>query len=271
MDVTQWQKLGSLLTQHSQQPYDETTFDCPAPVAQVLRDAWEKQGDTDDYSAQLLIPEFLAIHDKNRTWFGGNQQWYANNLHNQAGCGTVAAADLTAYAGLFDEKENLYAGPMEKDGLTVDGFMEHMHCVVEALAPTCFGIPWVPYWQRGMERYTKTRGYRVEHFFCLHGDRRDEPESRVAEAYLLQQIAFNRPVACIHWGGAKSLTVLNPSEVPEGRHVDMNYHWVVVTAIQRIDNEACITVSSFGHKYELLLKEFLCGKPSFVATDFARA
>lgn len=254
--------LGERLREYSERELANAPIERPAQMYLAL--TWVRQQTSGDlpYCATLAHTDFLSIQGKNRRYYGGDQAWYAQRFHRKAGCGTVAVACITAYLGLYDGKPQLYAGKQEGGRLTVPGFLPHMDAVMETLSPTSFGIPWVPYLQRGAERFMQTRQMEVAEWFSLHGVCRCESSLRNAEAYLLCNLINNRPMACIHWGGVKALPVLNPDHVPEGKNVDMNWHWVIVTGMERSAEEWTVTISSCGSKYILPLRAFLRGRPS---------
>ena len=243
---------------------------CSAAPEAALPWLCQRMEDGGDYQVQLAYADFLPIRAEGRLHYGGGQAWFQEPFYAKAGCGSVAVADLMAYAALHDGKEGLYVGPDEGDTLSQDGFLQHMDAVIDVLTPTALGIPWVPFLQCGAERFARAHGYEVAQWHVLHGQRKGASAQKEAENYVLFNLLENRPMACIHWGGVKALSVQNHTEVPEGHVVDMNWHWVVVTALEKRGGVGWVTVSSCGWKYVLPFEAFLGGRPSMVAAVFRK-
>ncbi|MDO5407957.1 MAG: hypothetical protein Q4F28_11635 [Eubacteriales bacterium] len=52
---------------------------------------------------------FVRINSENHIFYGGDQAWFADTVGQYGGCGTVAAADITAYLAFhYPELETLY-------------------------------------------------------------------------------------------------------------------------------------------------------------------
>ncbi len=51
--------------------------------------------------------KFVEIWDKNRNFYGGNQNWFPNIIQRKGACRTVAAANITAYTAKKKKKSKL--------------------------------------------------------------------------------------------------------------------------------------------------------------------
>jgi len=70
---------------------------------------------------------FVRIVSHDHVFYGGDQAWLASTLGQYGGCGTVAAANVTAYLALHHlELVSLYGEKNRKQVLPQKAFLRHM-------------------------------------------------------------------------------------------------------------------------------------------------
>lgn len=227
-----------------------------------------KNWPSEDIAYDDNLEPFLPIQGNGRLYYGGNQAWYPRSHHRRTACGAVALANIAAYAAHHHGLPQLYPYDLPVP-LLQPQFLRHMEDVAAKLPPSIAGIPFTRYFIWGGDRYMASRGVTIAGWRRLH-ERSANPSGQLrTESFLQHHIRNNRPVACLHWGGAARIPVLNPGETPEDRVANMNVHWVVVTGIARREGTARVTVSSCGSRYVFPLDAFLRGAPSFVTPEFS--
>ncbi len=116
----------------------------------------------------ILHPELLNITDTQtgKTYFGGDQEWYANEWHKRAGCGPTCAANVTAYlAKTRPGMQPLYGGDM-----SLAGFSRHMEEVYAYVTPGTMGLNRTEMFSEGIVRFAQSRGVALTpHVFDVSG------------------------------------------------------------------------------------------------------
>ena len=212
---------------------------------------------------------FLPIVANGHLYYGGDQDWWAKRHFRLAGCGTMAAADITAYTARAKGWQGLYAGENAAGFIAKQDFLQHMDAVIACLTPTMKGIPYVGYFQQGFERFVCSRGYRVESW-CSYQEK-CKPENALVDAlaYLLPNLMADRPLACIHWFGVPRIRALNPEECGES-YSNMNWHWVVISGLAFVNGRVEVSLSSEGKLYRFDLQDFLQGRPYFLSAEIKK-
>ncbi|AEV70485.1 hypothetical protein [Acetivibrio clariflavus] len=204
------------------------------------------------------LKEFVLIAGSGGViYYGGDQSWFDTKVGRQSGCGTVAAANTTAYLALKNpELKALYSGN-NLDNITKDDFIVHMNQVykyVEPLKMPFFvqpagGIPFLSWYADGVIRYAKSKGISLR----AHWNKR-EPTFNNAVQYIKDGLRKDCPVALVNWRNSKlkSIPWTNP-DTGITSNQDFQIHWVTITGLHdyRPIGQVYIDVSSWGSKATL--------------------
>lgn len=191
---------------------------------------------------------FLRIVDGGETFYGGDQAWFDFAAGRESACGTVAAADITAYlAAGQPELRRLYARPGSMEVLEREHFLAHMVELYGWVKPwemfgRGFGI-WPPgRFARGVVRFARSRGIFL-------ADRRmgsHRPLGQLTE-FIGESLGRDCPVAMlIGWNPGYER---EPVKRPDGsgwlqEHFSM--HWVVITEVTERAGTPMVKVSTWG-------------------------
>jgi hypothetical protein len=82
----------------------------------------------------VAAPKLLTITDEqtNRTFFGGDQSWYADEWRRRAGCGPTSASNVLAYLAL--SRPGL-RGLYGYETMSRENFSRHMEDVYRFVTP----------------------------------------------------------------------------------------------------------------------------------------
>ena len=200
--------------------------------------------------------DFLRITGDGQVWYGGDQEWFDFTVGKYGGCGTVAAANLTAYLALHVERlRELY----EPGDLRKDHFCAHMNQLYEWVKP--WKVPFVkkdrPVWRtfgwtfgvwpmgrliRGVERYANMRGLRLAGKKI--GSRR--PMEELVE-FIRESLERDCPVAMLI--GRNPRYEREAVTRPDGsgwRQTHFSMHWVVVTELTKRGEAVKVKVTTWG-------------------------
>lgn len=199
---------------------------------------------------------FLRIADGNKIFYGGDQAWFDFTVGQHSGCGTVAAANITAYlAGQQMELRNLYHLP----DLQKEHFLTHMMELYDWVKPWKvpfvqrnrppwksfgwgFGV-WPPYWfARGVKQFARSRGICME-------DRRISSRCSMEEltGFIRDNLERDCPVAMLI--GRRPRYERELVERPDGHkwmQTHFSMHWVVITMLKMREENVMVKVSTWG-------------------------
>lgn len=225
---------------------------------------------------------FLKIAEGDAIYYGGDQAWYDFTVGIHSGCGTVAAADITAYlAGQIPALRGLYGAPgavqgvapgdapvsmqgrsgasEQLPGMTKADFLAHMNEMYRWVKP--WKVPFVsrnrPPWKnfgwglgvwppfcfaRGVKRYARSRG------ICLK-DRRISSRRSMEEltGFIRESLERDCPVAMLI--GRKPRYERELVERPDGfkwMQTHFSMHWVVITMLTNQSETVMVKVSTWG-------------------------
>jgi hypothetical protein len=210
------------------------------------------------YTSKLSDWEsFLPITKSNgTTFYGGNQSWFSTNVGRSSGCGTVAAANITAYlARKHSILRALYS--YDIDNITIDDFTNHMYDVFPYVSPLKIpffdkpagGIPFLSWCSNGIVSYAQSKGIKLNAHWSD-----DSPTFENAVKYIRAGLDKDCPVALINWWNPKLKNVqwTNP-DTGVIRRLNFQFHWVTITALTggSPTDEVYIDVSSWGSKVTL--------------------
>lgn len=209
---------------------------------------------------------FLRISSENHIFYGGDQAWFADTVGQYGGCGTVAAADITAYLAFHHpELETLY---WKKRELSRQEFLHHMEALYRYVRPWkvpfvskmrpprryvdragrewCFGWTF-GVWPmgrlvRGVERFAGARGVYLKGRVTRSFRSLDR-----LTGFLAESLERDCPVAMLigrkpRYGGELVTR-------PDGscwRQRSFGLHWVVVTELEKRGDRIMVRVSTWG-------------------------
>lgn len=184
----------------------------------------------------VLHPEVLDIAEENvpHTYFGGDQEWYADQWHRNAGCGPTCAANVTAYLALTrPELRGLYAGEDMRRSL----FAAHMEEMYKFVTPGNMGLNRVEMYTDGVADFAASRGLSLQsHTFEVHGNMRRErsPVEALAE-FVREGLAADCPVAFLN--------------LTKGRVKNIQaWHWITITSADISDTSLSAYASDEGNQ-----------------------
>ncbi len=150
-------------------------------------------------TTMLWQPEAMVItaDEGGATYFGGDQEWYAQEWQRMAGCGPTAAATLTLYlATAKPGLRALYTG----QGNSQSQFAAHMETLYQYVTPGNMGLNKVEMFVDGMAAYAQSRGVRITpHVFDVHGYMHGaRPPVDALAAFVRDGLASDSPIAFLN-------------------------------------------------------------------------
>lgn len=182
----------------------------------------------------VLHPEVINITDETSgsVYFGGDQEWYADEWHRRAGCGPTCAANVTAYLAMTRPNlRALYAGEDLRKSL----FSAHMQDMYRFVTPGNMGLNRVEMFTDGMAEFAGSRGISLRaHVFEVHGNmhRGRPPASELAD-FVRAGIESDCPVAFLN--------------LTKGRVKNIQgWHWITITGADAGDARLIASASDEG-------------------------
>lgn len=204
--------------------------------------------------------EFLKIRSGSQVFYGGDQAWFGSTTGQHGGCGTVAAADITAYLALhYPDLSSLYPRKRhrrEPDGfsgirkceLHQEEFRHHMEVLYHFVKP--WKLPFgrtLGVWPmvrliRGVEAYSRARGVYLKGRRISSRRPVDELASFIAES-----LRRDCPVAMLT--GRQPQYAGELVMRPDGtswHQKSFAFHWTVITEMKRQNGRVMVRVSTWG-------------------------
>lgn len=187
------------------------------------------------------------------TCFGGDQAWYGTRVGRLSGCGAVAAADVFAYLARRDRALSaLFQG--DANALTKESFLAHMSDVIAFVRPTSLhrmdipygGLTSIPRFVRYCEAFAQSRGVPLK---AVAHDNRGIGYDGVVEV-VAAQLRQDNPIAMLNMRNRSLQRVPHRDALGNPIESDLQYHWVVLTAIEKRDGRWVATASSEGCRVE---------------------
>lgn len=205
---------------------------------------------------------FVDIRSGGSQYYGGNQAWYEwdgdagkEAVARKAGCGTVAAANITAYlAASRPEYGELYPYL----DYSKRNFLLHMKEMYRYVEPFHMGGLPLGVWPvermaKGVERYARSRGVRLGAVW-YHGFFNRKNVIR----YIADGLERDSPVAMLVGLGRLRKAWVS---YHDGRKTmeKMSLHWVTVTemSVNEREHTARVKASTWGGWTELELDDYL--------------
>jgi len=206
--------------------------------------------------------KFVEITEDSKTYYGGDQNWFSSHEGKDGGCGTVAAANITAYMA---KQEAEFSKLYPYSDYSKNRFVSQMNDLYQYLHPYTipilhqpFGIWPVEKFERGFEAFCKSRGVDLQGV----QDKAKYSKENVTN-YIMRGLQADAPVAMMM--GFNNL--LHHIEVvqPNGKWwVQKSFatHWVVITGItiDEITHKTTLKVSTWGGHANLDLDKYMEGE-----------
>ncbi|HML38992.1 MAG TPA: hypothetical protein PKA19_16480 [Bacillota bacterium] len=170
----------------------------------------------------MLVKELsfpTVYHEDAVVGYGGNQEWFSQNMQRRAGCGCTSGTNLAAYyAANHPEMAVIYDGNSRKfDQAEYIRAMEEMYTYMK---PGMIGYPYVKKFGRQFVRFCREHGIEAEAKFC-HGFHSEEE----AIDFVRESIDGGDPVALL-------ILFHRASALKED-----NWHWVTITGYAIDEND----------------------------------
>lgn len=198
----------------------------------------------------------LRIAGCNTEYYGGDQAWFGFTVGQYGGCGTVAAANITAYLAIrHTVLQNLY----RESRLDQACFLKHMNILYEWVRP--WKIPFIPknhpMWKgfgwtfgvwpmgkfmRGIKRFARECGVELK----LSNISARRPLEELT-AFIRESLGRDCPVAMLI--GRKPRYERETVTRPDGScwiQPRFSLHWVVIMELAERDNRAMVKVMTWG-------------------------
>ncbi len=225
----------------------------------------EKEKYSDEYGRIIALKgsdKFIEIWDKSKNFYGGNQNWFSNIIQRKGACGTVAAANMTAYIA-FNNKE--YSNLYQYENFNKENFLEHMIDMNKYLYPLQVPYTDIPLgiWstrrlKKGVEEFAKNRGVPIRG--VEFNDRFNK--NNIIE-FIKNALKENLPVAMLIGfnSNLKNIKVIQPNGC-NWNQLEFKLHWVVITEllINNSIDKVLVKVSTWGGYSYLDLDLIVGGK-----------
>lgn len=164
----------------------------------------------------ISSPELLHLTDRQTTYYGANQLWYATEWQRRAGCGPTAASHLLWYLS----QSGSGCGPLcTYDCSGRGGFLCLMETVWQYVTPTKMGVNSTDIFTEGALRYARDRGVTLDaRVLEISSVPFLRPKPGELSAFLTAAMSDNLPVAFLNLSNGSL------------RNLD-NWHWVTLVSI----------------------------------------
>ncbi|MDF2802848.1 MAG: hypothetical protein K0S61_2751 [Anaerocolumna sp.] len=189
----------------------------------------------------IKSPEVFNIYNslENKTYFGGNQEWYHKKWNKDSGCGPTSAANITAYLALTRERfRNLYPGK----SMEQNEFAKHMEEMFHYITPGPMGVNSIDKYIDGFMNYVNEKEVELTPKnlsvdLCNYKKR----DAKVLEEFVLEALSKDCPIA-----------FLNLSKGAESKL--QGWHWITITHARIEEDDIIAIASDEGIKREFSLK-----------------
>lgn len=203
---------------------------------------------------------FLRIVHGNEVYYGGDQDWFDTTVAKYSGCGTVAAADITAYlAGRQRGLQGLCHVSGDISAIRKEDFLTHMCELYAWVKP--WKVPFVsekhPPWRGfgwglgvwppcrfacGVKRFARSRGIRLESVKISSSRSMTD-----LTGFIRDSLERDCPVAMLI--GRRPRYERQLVERPDGfkwMQTHFSMHWVVITMLTKQAGKVIVKVSTWG-------------------------
>lgn len=164
---------------------------------------------------ELKSKDVFNIDDAGSTRFGGDQAWFTQKWHRNAGCGPTAAANLIWY--LSHTRPDI-AGLCPSHGQTREDFAALMHMIWGYVTPGNMGVNKTSILSEGVTRYALEKGITLSaETIEIARNKRLRPAWDEVSGFVEKAIVRDVPVAFLNLSNG-DLTNLD------------SWHWVTIVA-----------------------------------------
>ena len=187
-------------------------------------------------------PQQLTITDDENCaeYFGGDQEWYAEEWQRMAGCGPTCAANVTSYLAFTRPGlRALYAG----EDMRMRSFTAHMQALYAHVTPGSMGLNRPEMFAQGVAAFAESRGLRlIPHLFEAHGyQQKNRASVEEMAAFVRQGLERDCPVAFLN--------------LTKGRVKNIQgWHWITVIGAEGGDNSLTAVASDEGKQISFDLR-----------------
>lgn len=182
-------------------------------------------------------------------YFGGSQNWFADDFLQKKGCGIVSATNIAASLALSEDRR--YSALYPRDNLDKEMFVNAMTDMAGYIKPgIVFGILPGNY-IKGFLAYAESTGVGLVSHEFRFGDGIDAMVSFIEFA-----LRNEKPLAMLI--GINSRLRKVPVNIGRANENNFNTHWVTVTGLLKNNQTGrdVVTVSSWGYSAEIELDTY---------------
>jgi hypothetical protein len=188
----------------------------------------------DDIVALKNSEKFLEIFDGDKHYYGGNQEWFKEEVFKRVGCSTVAAANIVAYLSLRNGNKTLYG----YNDMNKSNFIKHMELIGRYVYPDeTLGIISSLYFMDKVIDFAEDRGVKLKSNWITTEQDFDKIKDFIKEA-----LRKDNPVA---------LLMLKNKVLKE-----YDWHWMTITRLFENQDRTYLSVSTWGGKRVITLEDF---------------
>ena len=165
---------------------------------------------------ELKFP--TVYHKDTVVGYGGNQEWFSQNMKRKAGCGCTSGANLAAYYAFnHHDMAGIYDGNLQI--FDQEEYVQAMEEMYTYMKPGLMGYPYVKKFGRQFVKFCREHGIDAEAKFCYAHHKKEE-----AFGFVKESIDSGNPIALlILFHRAYALK-------------EDNWHWVTITGYIEDEN-----------------------------------
>lgn len=194
-----------------------------------------KQKESDELTYTLKTNELFHIQNPRTGYasYGGNQAWYPNFWHKQAGCGPTTAANQMAYLGFTrDDYKALY--PFSS--YHRQDYTKHMQNLFKYVTPGMMGVNHINKLRDGVLKYAIHNGIELEaHTLSVEKNDMGNRDVEHLKKYISKGLSNDSPIAFLNLSSGKE-------------HRLYPWHWITITSASIDGDKIIATASDEGHR-----------------------
>lgn len=212
------------------------------------------KSDLKSYTVSLKDERFIPVvlnGNPDVVFYGGDQNRFLKYGDRTSACGTVAAANLFAYIyrNSAEFKDLL---PRSEPVITTGDYMAFMTEVIKYVSPLRITVLHIPVWGiTSSQKFAEMCGQFIRAKNLSLTDRIiSNKTSGIDEAagIIADQLAKDNPVALLNLRNPGLKNISYTDSYGKTVKTDFQFHWVVITSIEKHDDNISVTVSSEGSK-----------------------
>jgi hypothetical protein len=181
-------------------------------------------------------PELFTITESdNKTYFGGDQEWYIESWPRKAGCGPVCASNITSYLA---HTRNQYKSLYTVDSMEKCDFLKHMDELFRYITPGHMGVNTLKKFYDGFKNFVSDKQIELD-MYTFSVDDISSKNRNLEELALFVEKALSNDTP---------LAFLNLCNGNEERL--QSWHWITITAADIKKDSIIAVASDEGKKIE---------------------